>query len=77
MYDDLTSPIRYKIFEEDLSRFNGVVVNSVKGTGFEEEFSKWMYNQETGEELHEGWTQDVSIIESKEWDKVVLCTFLP
>lgn len=78
IFSDIESPIQYLIVDGDYSRFNGVVVNAVNGTGFESEFTDWMFDKETGERNHFGkWSEDVSLIENKNWDKVAVCTFLP
>ena len=77
IYNEVISPLRYKVIEGDYSRFNGVTVNAVNGNGYENEFCDWMYSAETGEELIKDWSYDVSILESKDWDKVAICTFLP
>ena len=78
IFNDLESPIQYLVVDGDYSRFHGVLVNSMNGTGFEEEFCDWMFDPETGERNHLGqWSSDKSIIENKNWDKVAVCTFLP
>jgi hypothetical protein len=74
IYNDIINEVRYIIVDGDYSRFNGVIVNS--GTAFEDEFINWMWD-ESGVEKHDSWSTDVSVIESKQWDKVALCTFLP
>lgn len=78
IYNDIESPIQFLIVDGDFSRFNGVCVNSINGTGYEEEFCNWMFDSETGERNHIGqWSEDKSLIENKQWDKVAICTFLP
>jgi hypothetical protein len=76
IYNDIENPLPYIIVDGDYSRFNGVVVNAVQGNGFEKEFCDWMWD-EGGVEKHNSWSKDVSIIESKQFDKVAVCTFLP
>ena len=76
IYNDIQNEVRYIIVDGDYSRFNGVIVNSVSGTGFEDEFINWKWD-EFGVEKHNSWSTNVSVIESKQWDKVALCTFLP
>jgi|SanBayMetagenome_1026888.scaffolds.fasta_scaffold17904_4 hypothetical protein len=76
IYNDIENPLRYIIIEGDYSRWNDVTVNAVQGTGFEREFCDWMWH-ESGVEKHDSWSTDVSVIESKQWDKVAVCTFLP
>jgi len=78
IYNEIESPLQFLIVDGDFFRFNGVVVNAVVGNGFEEEFCEWMFDKETGERNHLGmWSEDISIVECKEWDKVAICTFLP
>lgn len=78
IYNDIESALQFMIVEGDYSRFHNVCVNSIDGTGFEKEFSEWMFDQETGERNHLGkWSEDISLLEDKNWDKVAICTFLP
>ena len=78
IYNDIESPIQFLIVEGDLSRFQGGMVNSFDGTGFEQEFCDWMFDSETGERNHLGqWSEDKAALESKDWDTVAICTFLP
>lgn len=78
IFNDIESPIQFLVVEGDFSRFNGVLVNAVKGNGFEAEFCDWMWDPETGERNHLGeWSEDISILENKKWDKAAICTFLP
>jgi hypothetical protein len=77
IYNDIETPIKFLVVDGDLSKFNGVTVNAMNGNGFEDEFCEWMFNNETGRLNHNGWSEDKSIIENKEWDKVAICTFLP
>lgn len=66
--------IFFLVVDGDYSRFNGVKVNGVHGNGFEDEFCEFMYNEE-GELNHE-LSDDISLIENKQWDKVALCTYI-
>jgi len=78
IYNDIESPLQFLMVDGDFSRFNGVLVNSMTGTGFENEFCDWMFDKETGKRNHLGqWSEDISLLENKEWDKVALCTWLP
>jgi hypothetical protein len=76
IYNDLEAGLRFLIVDGDYSRFNGVLVNAVQGTGFEKEFCDWMWD-EGGVEKHNSWSKDVALIESKQFDKIAVCTFLP
>lgn len=78
IYDDIENPIKFLIVEGDYSRFHGVMINAVNGNGFEEEFCDWMFEKDTGQMKYlEQWSEDKSIMESKEWDKVSICTWIP
>lgn len=76
IYNETDKLPQFLIVEGDYSRFHGVMVNTVNGNGFEDEFSDWMFNKETGERNHLNWSIDKSIIETKNWDKVAICTFV-
>lgn len=76
IYNDIISPVRFLIVEGDYSRFNGVIVNSLDGNGFEQEFCDWMFNSETGDFNHE-LSEDINLVKNKDWDEVAICNFLP
>jgi hypothetical protein len=76
IYTNTDTQPEYLVVDGDYSRFNGVMVNSINGTGYEDEFIEWMYDNETGERKLTGWSEDVAVIEGKQWDKVILCTFI-
>lgn len=77
IYDDLESPLQFMMVDGDYSRFHGVKVNAVEGTGYEKEFCAWMFDEE-GERNHSGqWSEDKALLEDKQWDKIAICTFLP
>lgn len=77
IYNDIENNPKFLIEDGDVSRFNGVVVNSITEHLYMNEFLNWMYDMETGEFKNNNWSEDISIIENKQWDKVALCTFLP
>lgn len=74
--NDIESPLQFLLVDGDYSRFHGVNVNSTIQTGFEEEFCNFVWNVETGI-LNHIWSEDKSLLENKEWDKIAICTFLP
>jgi hypothetical protein len=76
VYNDLESPIQFLVVDGDFSRFHGVIVNAVEGSGFEEEFCDWMFEKDSGERNHK-WSTDKSILEDKNWDRVAICTWIP
>lgn len=73
--NDLESDLQYLIVEGDYSKFHGVCVNSTSQTGYEDEFCKFVWN-ENGKQKHV-WTSDKALIEDKQWDKIAICTFIP
>jgi hypothetical protein len=75
IFNDIES-IRYSIVEGDVSRFNGVIFNSMMSHEHIEECSNFMFNDEDG--MYKiSLSNDISLIENKDWDKVALITFLP
>jgi hypothetical protein len=77
IYNELEGPIQFMIVEGDYSKFHGVMVNVMNGTGLEQEFCDWMFHKETGERKHTEWSEDKSLLEHKGWDKVAVCTWVP
>lgn len=78
IFNDIESPLEFLLADGDYSRFHGVMVNAAKGNGFEDEFCDWMFNKETGRRNHLGqWSDDKSLLENKNWDKIAICTFIP
>jgi hypothetical protein len=77
IYNDFKLDLKYYIADGDYSRFNGVMVNAVSGHEFEEEFCDWMWGKDNEYDRVKEFTEDVSLIEEKQWDKVVVCSFLP
>lgn len=69
--------MEFLIVDGDFTRFHGVLINAVEGTGYEQEFCDWMFSPDTGYPNSPDWTEDKSVLENKEWDKVAICTFLP
>lgn len=77
IYNTLEIQIQFLIVDGDYSRFDGIKVNLGNKHEFEEEFIDFIYDKETGELNHDSWSTDKSVIESKNWDKVAVCTWLP
>jgi hypothetical protein len=75
IYTDIENPLKYAIVDGDYSKFHGVCVNSCDGSGFEEEFCAWMFDVDGHEKIK--FSEDKSLLENKDWDKVAICTFLP
>ena len=77
VFNDFEDSPRFLIVDGDFSRFHGVLVNYDSAYLCEDEFSNWMWDQETGKELHQGWSTDSSIVLSKDFDKFALVSFIP
>ena len=73
IYDDMYNDLQFLIVDGDYSKFNGVLVNGVIGTGFEQEFCNFMFDSITGDCKHTLST-DKALLENKQWDKVAICT---
>lgn len=67
---------QFTIVDGDYSRFNGAMINAIPefATGYEEEFQSFFYENDGSYKFH--LTDDISLIEDKQWDKVALVTFL-
>lgn len=76
IYNDIESELKYTILDGDYSRFHGVCVNSINGNGFEEEFCEMFFEPDSGVLKFE-LSDDVSLLENKQWDKVAIVTWLP
>ena len=76
IYNQIDRPLEFLIVDGDFTRFNGCIINSCVGNGFESEFGDWFYKPGTGDYNFEV-TTDLSLLENKNWDKVALVTWLP
>lgn len=78
IYNDILNPLSFLILEGDFTKFNRIIVNSDVNPELEKEFCDWMYDKETGElNFLKQWSNDISVVESKDWDKVAICTWIP
>jgi len=75
IYDSYFNGIKFSIVDGDYSRFNGVEINS-NSHELEHECSLWLFDQVTGDYLID-FVNSISLLESKEWDKVAIIRFLP
>ncbi|OQA46911.1 MAG: hypothetical protein BWY47_01530 [Bacteroidetes bacterium ADurb.Bin302] len=76
IYNDIESPMRFILVEGDYFHFHGVCVGS-NGTGREEEFCDWFFDDGGKFKFQGQMTEDKKLLEEKQWDKVAICTFLP
>ena len=66
--------IKFVIVDGDYSRFNGICANSTKHQ-YDDEFLEFFFD-DNGQFTHE-LSENINLIEDKNWDKVALVTFLP
>lgn len=76
IYNDCENELQYTILEGDFSFLNGVCINSGVDLKKEKEACDLLYDKETGATLLL-MSNDVSLVESKIWDKIAVVTFLP
>ena len=75
IYNDIESPIKFSIIEGDFSKFNGVCFNSGNEHEHEIECGDFLFDEEGL--LRFSFDSDTKILESKDWDKVAMITFIP
>ena len=77
IYNAIEEDLQYVILEGDYSRFHGLALNSSNADPeLEKEFVDLAFEEETGH-LKLPLSHDISLLENKEWDKVVIVTWLP
>ena len=75
IYNNLEEELKYFIVEGDFSRFDGITFNTSLSDKLESECSEWLWDSK-GNLKHE-MSNDVSLIENKNWDKVAIITWIP
>lgn len=75
IYDTIVLAQQYCLVDGDFSRFNGVIFNSTKIHSYEDECYDFLYDENGDEKLT--FSEDISLLESKQWDKIAIITFLP
>lgn len=75
IYSSLEEDLLFSILEGDYSHLNKCFINSGLDTKKESEACKLLYDEEGNFRIP--MSNDVSIIESKNWDKVAMIIFLP
>lgn len=76
IYNEIGYPLKYSILEGDYSDLNGICINS-----YDEDENKvkkacsLLYDDE-GNFLID-FSEDISLVENKNWDKVAIITFIP
>lgn len=76
IYNSVEEELKYTIVEGDFSRFNNICINSTIGHPNTLECCNWLFDNETGKLKFE-FSNDINIIEDKEWDKIAIITWLP
>ena len=76
IFNQIEEQLEYVIVDGDFTRFNGCCINACEGNGYEDEFVDWFFDDITGDKKFET-TTNIDLLEQKEWDKVVLVTWLP
>jgi len=74
-YNDIETAIKFAIVEGDYSRFNGVIFNSMFNHDHLTECNNFLFDEVGNMKIE--FSEDVALIEGKNWDKVALITFLP
>lgn len=76
IYDQLDADLNYALVESDLSHLNGVVINGLSDQKLQDEAMDLIYEKDNGK-VKISFSNDVSIIQGKKWDKVAVISFLP
>lgn len=75
IYNPIDEPLKYAILDGDHSDVHGAFINGGINKEKERAACNLLFSK-TGDYLIE-LTEDVSLVESKNWDKVAVVTFLP
>lgn len=76
IYNDSISDLKYVILDGDYSRFNGVYISACAESDLEKECIDFLFDKDTAKFLID-LSENSSLIENKQWDKVAIITFLP
>ena len=76
IYNDIETVLKFAIVDGDYSKFHGVVFNSMKPHEYEVECGKFLFNDESGA-FKLNFTEDISLLENKGWDKIAVIIFIP
>jgi hypothetical protein len=74
-WDEIDINLQWFIVDGDWTRFKHICINGERNDEelkLGSELLKLVYNEDTGEKLIT-MSSDVSLIESKNWDKVIIC----
>lgn len=75
IYNGIEEPLKYAILEGNYSELHGAVIN-VYSRDKEIKSLDLLFDNQTGDFLIE-LSEDITLAESKDWDKIVVITFVP
>lgn len=75
IYNGIEEPLKYAILEGDYSGLHGAMIN-VYSRDKEIKALDLLFDNQTGDFLLE-LSEDVTLVESKDWDKIAVITFVP
>lgn len=76
IYNDCIKELQYCIIDGDYSYLSGVMINSGQDEELERVSENLLFDRESGEPLLQ-FSTNVSIAESKNWNRICVITFLP
>jgi hypothetical protein len=74
-YNDIETAIKFAIVEGDYSRFHGVIFNTMTNHDHAAECGLFLFNSDGIMNIE--FSEDIKLIEGKDWDKVAMITWLP
>lgn len=75
IYNGIEEPLKYAILEGNYSELHGAVIN-VYSRDKEIKSLDLLFDNQTGDFLIE-LSEDITLAESKDWDKIAVITFVP
>ena len=76
IYNEIDHPLKYAILEGDYSGLNGTCINSFDEDRTKVEKACELLFDDRGNFLID-FSDDISLLEDKNWDKVAIITFIP
>ncbi len=67
--------IQYFIVDGDYSKYHNIVFNIIEITDLESECTDWLWDDD-GNMKHK-MSDDISLVENKQWNKVAIITWMP
>lgn len=75
IYNSIEEPLKYAILEGNYSELHGAMIN-VYSRDKEIKSLDLLFDNQTGDFLIE-LSEDITLAESKDWDKIAVITFIP